>query len=83
MSKSDPIERAMDRLGELRHAEVSSAIAEEIRGFLHNWSNLIVAKAAKVARELRIAEMIPDLLTAFNKFMANPRIAHSALGLNK
>ena len=75
MSKSDPIERALDRLGELRRAEVSSAVAEEVRGFLRNRSNLVVAKAAKVTRELRIAEMTPDLLTAFNKFMANaPRL---------
>jgi hypothetical protein len=73
MSKTDPIERALDRLGELRHAEVPSAVAAEIRGFLHNRSNLVVAKSAKVARELRLAEMIPDLLRTFNKFMANPK----------
>ena len=75
MAKADPIERALDRLGELRHADGSSATVEEIRGFLRNRSNLVVAKAAKVTRELKIVEMIPDLLLAFNRFMANaPRL---------
>ena len=75
MAKADPIERALDRLGELRHADGSSAAVEEIRWFLRNRSNLVVAKAAKVTRELKIVEMIPDLLLAFNRFMANaPRL---------
>ena len=51
MGKSDPIERALDRLGELRHAEVSTAVAEEVRGFLRDRSNLVVAKP----RRLRVS----------------------------
>lgn len=75
MAKTDPIERALDRLGELRHAEASAAVIEEVRGYLRHRSNLVVAKAAKVTRELRIVALMPDLLFAFNKFMSDaPRL---------
>ena len=71
MAKSDPIERALDRLGELRAAEASDSVVEEIRGFLRSRSNLVIAKAAKVARELRIAGLVPEMLAVFDKLMTN------------
>jgi hypothetical protein len=75
MAKSDPIERSLDRLGELRHADVSDAAVQEVREFLRNRSNLVVAKAAKVARELQIKALIPDMVAAFDKLMADaPRL---------
>jgi hypothetical protein len=75
MAKSDPIERALDRLGELRHADAPATVADEVRQFLRNRSNLVVAKAAKVVRELQITTLIPELLGAFNKFMTDaPRL---------
>jgi HEAT repeat protein len=75
MAKSDPIERALDRLGELRHADAPETAVAEVREFLRNRSNLVVAKAAKVARELQIKVLIPDLLAAYNKLMADaPRL---------
>jgi hypothetical protein len=75
MPKKDPIENALDRLGELRHAAESPSLVDELRGFLRNRSNMVVAKAAKVTRELRIAALQPDLLLAFNKFMGDaPRL---------
>jgi hypothetical protein len=75
MPKSDSIERALDRLGELRTAEASQAVVEEIRGFLRDRSNLVVAKAAKVARELRIAALLPDMVATFDKLMKDaPRL---------
>lgn len=75
MAKSDPIERALDRLGELRSAEASDAIVEEVRGFLRNRSNLVVAKSAKVARELRIATLLPEMVTVFDRLMKDaPRL---------
>jgi len=75
MAKSDPIERALDRLGELRHADAPDTVAEEVREFLRNRSNLVAAKAAKVTRELQIKALIPDMVAAFNKLMADaPRL---------
>jgi hypothetical protein len=75
MAKSDPIERSLDRLGELRHADVPEAVLEEVRGFLRNRSNLVIAKAAKVVRELQIRALVPDMVAAFNKLMCDaPRL---------
>ncbi len=72
MSKSDPIEKALGRLGELRHRDPSSQDIEEIRKFLAQKSNLVVAKAAKLASEQRRSEFVPDLVSAFQRFIANP-----------
>ncbi len=75
MAKSDPVERALDRLGELRKAETSPEVTEEIRRYLRSRTNLVVAKAAKVAGELKVAALVPDLVAAFNKLMADaPRL---------
>jgi len=75
MAKNDPIERALDRLGELRHAEPTTAVSEELRGFLRNRSNLVVAKAATIVRELGIVDLTPELVSSFNKFMGDaPRL---------
>lgn len=72
MSKSDPIERALDRLAELRHRDPSPYDLDEIRRFVTHKSNLVVSKAAKVAAEQRRSELIPDLVSAFRRFMASP-----------
>jgi hypothetical protein len=75
MSKSDPIERSLNRLSELRQADAPDAAVREVREFLRNRSNLVVAKAAKVARELQIKALIPDMVAAFDKLMADaPRL---------
>src|SRR5271157_5611035 len=75
MAKSDPIERSLDRLGELRRAAASETVIQEVREFLRNRSNLVIAKAAKVVRELQIKELIPDLVAAFSKLMTDaPRL---------
>ncbi len=75
MAKSDPIERSLDRLSELRCADAHETMLEEVRGFLRNRSNLIVAKAAKVVWDLQIKALIPDLVAAFNNFMTDaPRL---------
>jgi hypothetical protein len=71
MAKSDPIERALDRLGELRQAEVNEAVTAELRDFLRSRSNLVVAKAAKVAGELRITALLRELAATFDRLMVN------------
>jgi hypothetical protein len=71
MAKSDPIERALDRLGELRHAQPKEQAVKELREALRNRSNLVVAKAARVARELRVAALVPEMVAAFDRLMAN------------
>ncbi|MGC2110241.1 MAG: hypothetical protein WA655_12040 [Candidatus Korobacteraceae bacterium] len=73
MAKSDPIEKALNRLGELQRAEMSEPVAQEVRGYLGNRSNLVVAKAAKITAELQVRKLTPDLVAAFHRFMANPQ----------
>ena len=70
MRKSDPIETALNRLGELRTA-TPELVTGELRSYLGNRSNLVVAKAAKLSGELRVSELVPDLVAAFNRFMKN------------
>jgi hypothetical protein len=71
MAKADPIESALDRLGELRHEDLSPQVTDELRKALRNRSNLVVAKAAKVARELRATELVSEMVAAFDRLMAN------------
>jgi HEAT repeat protein len=68
MRRRDPVEEALDALSELRRQPDSA----QLRAFLANRSNLVVAKAAKIAGELRIIELVPDLAAAFHRLMANP-----------
>jgi HEAT repeat protein len=72
MSKPDPVQQALERLGELRHASLTDEVIAEIRRSLHNRSNLVIAKAAKVAGELRARAVVPDLVASFHKLMTDP-----------
>jgi hypothetical protein len=74
MKKPDPIEQALDRLGALRsEGAAPDAVALELRKFLGHRSNLVVAKAAKIAGELHSGKSMPDLVTAFERLMADPQ----------
>lgn len=72
VKKPDPIEQALARLTELRAETDAKAIAGELRHALKDRSNLVVAKAAKLAGELRVSEVVADLVAAFGRLMANP-----------
>jgi HEAT repeat protein len=72
MKKVDPIEQALDELAGLRTQSDSSVVAAELRKALKDRSNLVVAKAAKIAGELRVVEVAPELVSAFERLMANP-----------
>jgi HEAT repeat protein len=66
------VEQALDRLSALRR-ESADAAAPELRKFLGHKLNLIVAKAAKVAGELQSLKSVPELVTAFERLMADPQ----------
>lgn len=73
MRKPDPTEQALDRLSALRtSSEESAAIARELKAFLKNRSNLVVAKAAKISGELRLTELTSELVAAFERLMKDP-----------
>jgi hypothetical protein len=60
------IEAEVEQLNLLRDADPSQAIPA-LRKALSDRVNLIVAKAAKMAAELRLQELLPDLLRAFDR----------------
>ncbi len=70
MKKPDPVEEALDALSELR--KTGKDACPTLRRFLTNRSNLVAAKAAKIAGEVRIEELVPDLAAAFHRLMTNP-----------
>ena len=72
MRKVDPVEQALDRLSALRHEAPGSAVTQELKGFLKSRSNLVVAKAAKIAGETHATDLVPELVAAFHRLMANP-----------
>jgi len=72
MSKNDPIESALNAISQLRSETSSERVVKQLRPYLANRSNLVVAKAAKVAGELRVAPLVPELVKAFDRFMTDP-----------
>jgi HEAT repeat protein len=71
MSKADPIEGALNAIGELRGSS-SERLTQELPKYLKHRSNLVVAKAAKLAGELRVPQVVPDLVNAFDRLMKDP-----------
>ena len=69
MRKIDPVEQALERLSALRHETPGPAMITELKPFLKNRSNLVVAKAAKIAGEIRATELVPELVAAFHRLM--------------
>ena len=72
MSKTDPIEAALNTIGEVRAASSPNDAVTQLRAHLKNRSNLVVAKAAKVVGELHLTKLTPELVAAFDRFWVNP-----------
>ncbi len=72
MSKNDPIESALSAISQLRAATSAEQTERQLRSYLANRSNLVVAKAANVAGELRVAQLVPELVMAFERLMKDP-----------
>lgn len=72
LKKPDPVEEALDRLATLKNEAGSAAATAELKVFLKNRSNLVVAKAAKIAGQARATELVPELEAAFRRLMENP-----------
>ncbi len=66
MSKAD--DRKMQMLEALR----SNPAVEPLRKALRDRSNYFVSKAAAIAAELGMQDLIPDLVAAFDRFMIDP-----------
>jgi hypothetical protein len=66
------MEQAFERLSALKNEAETPAAAKELKAFLKNRSNLVVAKAAKITGQARTVELVPDLIAAFNRLLKNP-----------
>src|ERR1017187_4844716 len=65
------IEAEVDSLNRLRDAAPAQAVPA-LQKALSDRINLMVAKAAKIAAELRLDVLIPDLLRAFDRLLEKP-----------
>ena len=75
MAKRDPIEEALERLSAVKAAPMDALLISEVRAFLLHRSNLLIAKAAKLAGRRRLADVRADLVGAFLRLMADaPRL---------
>jgi hypothetical protein len=66
------IEDEIERLGQLCRKGGTPTVVAALRKALRDRVNLMVAKAAKLAGELHIEELLPDLLAAFDRLMEKP-----------
>jgi HEAT repeat protein len=73
--KSSSLEDQLERLAELRGQPPSPDARGEISGFLNSKSSLLVAKATRIVGEWQAAELIPGLLTAFERFLVKPEVS--------
>jgi HEAT repeat protein len=65
------IEEEVERLNLVREISAPDALAA-LRTALADRVNLIVAKAAKIAGEMRLHDLLPDLLQAFDRLLEKP-----------
>jgi HEAT repeat protein len=72
MGKARSVEAKLARLNSLAKEPVTPAVVAELRKFLGDPSNLVVAEAAEIAGEANRADLVPDLAAAFDRFMADP-----------
>jgi ribosomal protein S11 len=73
MSRRDPTETQLDRLAELRASPPPRAeLVVELRRLLAARSAHVVAKAARLAGEQQLAELLPELRSAFDQRMVDP-----------
>jgi len=70
--KVPSLEEKLDRLAALRGQTPSPEARAELSHYLNGKSNLLTAKAARIAGEWNAAELIPELAAAFERFLVNP-----------
>lgn len=65
-------EEQLARLEELRESPGAPATVDHLRKALANRNNYITAKASKIASELGLKALVPDLLSALDRFFIDP-----------
>ncbi|HEX7363321.1 MAG TPA: HEAT repeat domain-containing protein [Bryobacteraceae bacterium] len=70
--RQDRIERQLESLAALRAQPLEEHTLAALRAALGDRVNLVIAKAARIAGELQLRQLIPDLLQAFERLFADP-----------
>jgi HEAT repeat protein len=72
MARVQSLDAKLARLRELRREPLSPQALQALRGSLRDASNIVVAEAAEIAGEARLAALLPDLVAAFERFLDQP-----------
>jgi len=72
MAKSRGVDAKLTRLRALRIAPAGDSLLAELRDFLADKSNLVVADAAEIVGEQMLVDLGPKLEAAFHQFMIDP-----------
>src|SRR6185369_726370 len=62
----------LEALETLRSGPDPNAAIEPLRKALRDRNNYVVSKAAAIAADLRLEGIVPDLATAFDRFLIDP-----------
>jgi hypothetical protein len=72
VAKKDPLDAVLAKLRTLRDDPQSEATQRELRRVLSGKNSHAVAMAAKLAGELSLDRLVPELVEAFARFMQKP-----------
>src|SRR5437764_432015 len=72
MPKADPVADAMSRLKSLRADPHSPGSGAELSKALASKANIVVARAADIIHDAKLAEFMDPLTKAFDRFMVDP-----------
>jgi hypothetical protein len=65
-------EKKLAALEALRHASDPATVRDALRKALKERNNYLVSKAAAIVGDLRIEDLMDDLIAAFDRFFADP-----------
>ncbi|MBI3824093.1 MAG: hypothetical protein HY289_15605 [Planctomycetes bacterium] len=71
MAKPPSSMAKLTRLAALHDVPMTPALSAELRGFLRDGSNLVIAEAAALAAQGNAKELLPDLAAAFERLMVD------------
>jgi hypothetical protein len=64
---SRKIEQQLEFLNSLRHCGASDQVILQLRKALNDRVNVVIAKAARIAADLELKDLLPDLIAVFNR----------------
>ena len=72
MAKGRSFEQKLAHLGEIARGPVSPEATDALRDTIQEKNSLLAARAAEIAANRSMDDLIPDLVAAFDRFMVQP-----------